>query len=222
MSPHRIQESDTAVNGRSPRASKRVLFVQDISVTTSSDESSPKWMINDHSNSWLHNFSYLDWITYRFSEKDSVGWLSAPQWSWELHWSRFWALNTFLEAMQYACDISETDFCLEVKQTTTVSAKDNNSVHHPPFQGNVPTQKRRHFSNLLSGLRMSPKTTKKQSAISSNQLTIQHCGCVCPLISTRQLAKDAKPCEKFGQLSNQFWSTGESTIATNNYLPENK
>ena len=123
--------------------------------------------------------------------------------------------------MQYACDISETDFCLEVKQTTSVSAQDNDSVHHPPFQGNVPTQKRRHLSNLLLGLRISPKTTKRQSAISSNQLTIPHYVCGL-LISTRQLAKDEKPCEKSGQLSNQISYNGESTIVTNKYLPENK
>ena len=90
-----------------------------------------------------------------------------------------WALSTFLEAMQYACDSSETNFCLEVKQTTSVNAQDNDSVRHPPFQGNVTTQKRRHLSNLLLGLRMSPKTTKRQSAISSNHLTIPHCNCVC-------------------------------------------
>ena len=90
------------------------------------------------------------------------------------------------------------------------------------ISGQCPNAERPSSFQSSPGIENVPKTTKKKSAISSNQLTIPQCVCVCPLISKSQLAKDAKPWEKSGQLSNQFWSNGESTIVTNNYLPEKK
>ena len=104
--------------------------------------------------------------------------------------------------MHYACDSSETDFCLKVKQTTSVSAQDNDSVYQPPFQGNVPTQKRRHLTDLLLGLRMSPKNY--QETISDFIQSTEY-PALCLRVSVdfnTSAGKGHKPWEKSGQLSN--------------------